>query len=168
MTSDFDRDRIYDFEEKTGNDNLDCFELLSAYLDDELTPAERNQVQHRLDNEPDVRKMYAQLLQLQSIMQNSSAPSSELSVEDVSHRVLQKLDRSQRRRKIAAWGGGAIAATLIATVSGIVLGTNTPALRMVKSPFNTETFSEPIMLAVAVDKPAVKIPKAAIATPQAE
>ncbi|MGV2828563.1 anti-sigma factor family protein [Myxosarcina sp. GI1(2024)] len=167
MTSDFDSDRIYDSDEKTGNGELDCFELLSAYLDNELTPTERNQVQHLLDNEPQVKKMYGQLLHLHSQMQNLTAPPSKLSFDDLSLQVYEKLDRTQRRKKIAVWGGGAIAAALIAALSGLVPGTNSPAWRLVKSP-KPETFADPIMLAVAVDKPAVKIPKAAVATPRDE
>ncbi|WP_052056006.1 anti-sigma factor [Myxosarcina sp. GI1] len=162
MTSDFDRDRRDNSEENNACGDLDCFELLSAYLDGELSPAERNEIQRRLDSEPETQKMYARLLQLQSQMQHLTAPSSELSTEDLSLKVFQGIDRTQRRKKVVVWSGSAIAAAFIALISGIVPGSNSPALKLVKSP----SVKSPIMLAVAVDKPAVKIPKAAVATPQ--
>lgn len=158
MTSDFDRDLSYSSKENIACEDLDGFELLSAYLDNELTPAECKEVQRRLDEQPEFQKTYARLLHLQSQVQHLTAPSVNLSTEDLSHKIFQKIDSRQRRRKVAVWGG-AIAAALITLVSSTV-PTNS-AFKLAKSPTESS-----IMLAVAIDKPAVKIPKAAVANTQ--
>ncbi|GAB4533671.1 MAG: zf-HC2 domain-containing protein [Pleurocapsa sp.] len=169
MTSsfdDFERERREYFSDDRNLDdiNLDNFELLSAYLDGELTPAEKKSVQDLLDNDPNSKKIYIKLLTMQRQMQNLAIPSSNISPAKLSENVFEQIDKSQRQRKTLVWGGAVVAACL-ATLSGIVPGINTPALKMVRSP-SQSTFSEPMMVAVAVDKPAVRIPKAASSNSQ--
>ncbi len=142
---------------------LDYFELLSAYIDGELAPAERDRVAEWLDTKPEIKTTYLQLLKLQTQMQRIPTPPS-VSVETVSAEVFQKLDRHRWRKRCCIWGGGAIAATLLATLSGMVSGVNSPGLRLAQS--TSETFAKPVMVAVAVNKPAVKIPKTAVSLPK--
>ena len=156
MTSNFD-----DFEKDASE--LDYFELLSAYIDGELTPAERDRVRHWLDNDPEIKTTYINLLKLQTQMQGIPIPPT-VSVEDLSAGVFQKIDRRRLRKRCFVWGGGAIAAAFLATISGIVPGINSPGLQLTESP--SESFSEPMMVAVAVNKPAVKIPKTAVSLPR--
>ncbi len=156
MTSNFD-----DF----GNDRsqLDYFELLSAYIDGELTPAERDRVQYWLDNDPEIKTTYIQLLKLQTQIQEIPTPPT-VSVEELSAEVFQKIDHHRLRKRCLVWGGGALAAAFLATISGIFPGINSPGLRLAES--TSETFSKPMMVAVAINKPAVKIPKTAVSFPQ--
>ena len=145
------------------NYEADYFELLSAYLDGELEPSERTKVQQWLDEDPEIKQVYLKLLKLHQKMQNSAVPPNNISAEEVSAGVFEQLDRTERQRKRFAWSGGAIAAILLAAITGLIPGTNSTGLRMAKSPPKIAT---PIMLAVAVNKPAIKIPKAAKAYPQ--
>lgn len=146
------------------NTNLDCFELLSAYLDGEATVEERRQVQDWLDNDPEIKKLYLQLSRLHHGLQNIPAPQEVISSQQLSHQVFTSIDRTQRKRKIFIWGGGAIAALVLATVSNLFTGGgNIPALRLAESP-EPETVSQPLMVAVAVHKPTVIIPKAAVSS----
>ena len=151
-------------DKEADNTELDCFELLSAYLDGEVSVEERQQVQHWLDNDPEIKKLYIQLSRLHHGIQNIPVPTSETSSTNLSNKVFQSIDRTQRKRKTFIWGGGAIAALVVATVSNLFTGgSNIPTFRLAKSS-NQETASQPMMVAVAVNKPAVKIPKAAVSS----
>lgn len=152
-------------KDNTSNYEVDYFELLSAYLDGELEPSDRTQVQQWLDNDPEIKKAYLKLLKLHHQMQNSALPPSNISAEEVATGVFEQLDRTKHYRKGLVWGGGAIAATILAAIAGLIPGTNLTGLRMAKYPEPTN-LSAPIMLAVAVNKPAINIPKAAQTYPQ--
>jgi anti-sigma factor RsiW len=147
---------------RSNSSELDYFELLSAYIDGELAPAERDRVAEWLDSKPEIKTTYLQLLKLQTQMQKIPTPSS-ISVDTVSAEVFERLDRNRRKKRCYLWGGGAIVATLLATISSIVPSVNSPEFRLVNS---TPNFAQPVMVAVAVNKPAVKIPKAAVSSGQ--
>ncbi len=140
------------------NSTPDSFELLSAYIDGELTPAEKEQVQTWLDCDPEFKQLYTQLLALQSQIQNFVAPTSKKSTAEITAGVFHSIDRHRRRRRRLVWGGSAIAASVIATVSGMIPGFSPLSMKMAKvnSPNN---ISNSVMLAVAVDQPAINIPK---------
>ena len=136
----------------------DCFELLSAYIDGELSSTERNQVQCWLDQDPQVKNLYTQLLSLQSSMQLSVAPPSSKSVAEITTGVFQSIDRRRQRRLILT--GSAIAAAILTTITALIPGITPPGLRVAESGKADDTTSESIMLAVAVNKPAINIPQA--------
>ncbi|MGL5075931.1 MAG: anti-sigma factor family protein, partial [Waterburya sp.] len=48
----------------------DNFELISAYLDGELSPTERYQVQQWIDEDPQMKRLYHRLLALQGEIQS--------------------------------------------------------------------------------------------------
>ena len=110
MTDNFDR-------EQSGAVIDERFELLSAYLDGEVTPTERQQVEAWLANDLAFQHQYRQMQQMQHAFPRMTVPSSQ-SAEALSAGVFAKLDR-QRNRKLALIGGGAIAATLVAAVAGL-------------------------------------------------
>jgi anti-sigma factor RsiW len=140
----------------------DCFELLSAYLDGEVTPQERQQVQYWLDNDPNIKQLYNQLRQLHSKIESIPLATKSNNAEELSTKVFQTIDRSHRKQRILVWGGSAMAALFIATISGMFSGVSFPSLRIAKSV--RQNGSEPMMVAVAVNKPAVKIPKASVSS----
>ena len=155
-------DGFSDYQADTNNSQNDPFELLSAYIDDEVTPTERQQVQQWLDNDPEIKKLYLQLLSLQNGIQNLSVPSPpEMSPEILSENIFATVDRTRKRKKLLFWGGGAIAATIVAMVSGFIPGSNSPSLQLVET-VEPKTKSEPVLVAVTLNQPAIKIPKAAV------
>ncbi len=159
MTSKYD-DFEYDEPAVSSNDDSslprDCFELLSAYIDGELSPSERNQVQHLLDREPKIKNLYIQLLALQGQIQSSTAPPSNKSVEEITAGVFQSIKHRRRQRRVV-WGVSAIAVSVVAGMAGLIPGF-APGLKMAKILDSRGT--QPVMLAVAVNKPAINIPKA--------
>lgn len=151
-------DPTFDLEE--GND---YFELLSTYIDGEATVAERKQVQQWLDNDPQIKQTYLQLLELQNQMQGLSVPTPATSAEALSEKVFNEIDRRNTHKRVKIWGS-AIAATIIGTVVSIVPNSPFSSFRIAdnSSPIN---INRPTMVAVSLNKPAVIIPKAAVSTP---
>ncbi len=164
MSSNYDG--FSEYPQLNGNESQpDPFELLSAYIDNEVTPTERKQVQQWLDNDPEIKRLYLQLLNLQNGIQGLSVPSPPAVTPDkLSENVFATIDKTRNRKKLLVWGGGgAIAATLIATISGLLPGTNFPSLKLADS-VNQETSKETVLVAVTLNQPAIKIPKAAVAS----
>lgn len=153
MTANFEG---FDSDRPTENSHqielTDRFELLSAYIDGELSVTDKNLVQTWLNEDPQLRKLHCQLLALQGQIQHSTVPSSEKSTAEITTAVFESLDRQRHRRRLV-WGGSAIVASLLAALS-LIPGSS--QWRMAES---GEDRATPVMLAVALNKPAIDIPK---------
>lgn len=98
----------------------DRFELLSAYLDGEVTAAERRQVETLLADDPKFANMYRRLMMLRQGFQTMPVPESQQPMDQMIDQVLDKVERRSRLRLLV---GGAIAAAAAAVA--IVGGMNT-------------------------------------------
>jgi len=138
MTDNFDRERSDAVIDER-------FELLSAYLDGEVTPTERQQVEAWLANDLAFQHQYRQMQQMQHAFPRMTVPSSQ-SAAALSAGVFAKLDR-HRHRKLAIIGGGAIAATLVAAVTGLgsLFSNPNPQLQFAA---NKANIPAPMMLAL--------------------
>lgn len=139
----------------------DRFELLSAYLDGEVSVQERRQVEVWLAEDPQVQCLYARLMMLRKGMLSMSVPACEQPVEETITQVFCRLGR-RRQKQVLLWGGSAIAAGLLAAVSGVFGGGNSLSPQLAQSP-EMPVASEPLML--ALNQPVVEIPKASVAAP---
>ncbi|GFE70580.1 anti-sigma factor [Chroococcus sp. FPU101] len=81
--------------------SMERFELLSAYLDGEVTAVERRQVQQWLDTDPSFQKLYRKLTKLQQSAQYAPTPIDAHKNEQLSAQVFQKLDRRRNQRLLA-------------------------------------------------------------------
>jgi anti-sigma factor RsiW len=155
----------------------DRFELLSAYLDGEVTAEERRQVEEWLTNDPAMKRLYSRLLMMQQSFQAMPVPAAEQSAQELATKVLQGVERKPKQTWI--WGGGAIAALLIAVVSGVGGGRQLFAPQFAQSPVPAESdglivaLNEPLVeivnpndLMLGVNAPIMDIPKVGVATPQ--
>lgn len=153
----------------------DRFEMLSAYLDGEVTAAERRQVEDWLANDPTTKALYSRLLGMQHSFQSMPVPASEQSAQELAAKVLQRVERKPKR--MIVWGGCAIAALFVAVVSGVGGGRQF-APQFAQSPANPEydglvvALNEPVVeiinpndLMLGVDAPVVEIPKSGVAIP---
>ena len=136
----------------------DRFELLSAYLDGEVTACERRQVEDWLANDPESQRLYGRLLTLRQGLQTMPVPSTQQSVENTIEQVYQRMHRRSRHRA-AVWGGSAIAALVIGAISTVLPGRQVP--QFAQSP---TTSIEPLM--VALNNPVVEIPRGTMANPE--
>jgi anti-sigma factor RsiW len=136
------------------------FELLSAYLDGEVTAAERRQVQQWLESDPSIQKLHHRLVKLRRTIRSLPVPAALVPVEETIAQVFIKLNRTRWRRLTLA-GGTAIAAMTLAGLSSIFSQNQSPAPQLVQS-------SPPEALMVALNKPPIEIPKPAIRSQQSE
>lgn len=94
------------------------FELLSAYLDHEVSVDERKQVEQWLADDPEFYRLYQQLSQLQRSCQALPSPvPSKPEVEDTVEKVLARIDA----RRTFPWRS-TIAAAAIAAAAGAIAG----------------------------------------------
>jgi hypothetical protein len=91
----------------------DRFELLSAYLDGEVTASERRQVEAWLATDAKTQCLYSRLLTLRQGLQTLPIVKSEQSVEQFVDQVTARLDYQPRRW---IWGGLAVAAMLVGAI----------------------------------------------------
>ncbi|MEH2230750.1 MAG: zf-HC2 domain-containing protein [Nostoc sp.] len=147
----------------------DRFELLSAYLDGEVTATERRQVEEWLAKDASVQCLYARLLKLRQGLRTLPVPAAQQSPEETVQQVLTRLRRRSRLNWIAA--GAAVAACAIGAISGLVGGGSmVPQLaqRPQREPIQTSSASivPPSPLMVGLNNPVIEIPKAAVASPE--
>ncbi|MBE9207368.1 zf-HC2 domain-containing protein [Nostoc sp. LEGE 06077] len=162
--------------ESTGTMNMvkrDRFELLSAYLDGEVTATERRQVEEWLANDASVQCLYARLLKLRQGLRTLPVPDTAQSPEVTAQKVFSRL----RRRSRLAWtfGGAAVAACVISVVSGLLPGSEIRTPQLAQKPQVEVEESTPVAktpptpaapLMVALNNPVIEIPKAAVTTPE--
>jgi anti-sigma factor RsiW len=130
------------------------FELLSAYLDGEVTASERQQVQAWLASDPAFANQYRQMQRMQQAIAAIPVPSSDRSSTQLADAVFTKIEHRRTRNKLRWIGGGAIAATLMTALAGLggLFGTNNSQLQMANKA-NT-----PAPLMVALNDPILSIP----------
>lgn len=109
------------------------FELLSAYLDGEVTPDERKQVEAWLASDPEFQQTYQQMLMLQGGLQSMPVATPSMPTEELVSQVMGRLDR---KPKLWVWGGigAAAAAILIGAVSGLFTGNQPGTLQIAQQP----------------------------------
>ncbi len=153
------------------------YELLNGYLDGELKPTERRQVEAWLDTDPQVKQCYHQLIKLRSQWQAMPIPATHSATPELAQAVFTKIHR--RTRRTFVWGGTAIAALFIATVSSVTSGSllRIPQLAEIQPSNDAEplkiALNEPIVpivnpeaASITVNQPIIPIPKTAVSIPQ--
>ncbi|TVQ54554.1 MAG: Fis family transcriptional regulator [Spirulina sp. DLM2.Bin59] len=134
----------------------DRFELLSAYLDGEVSPSERQQVQDWLEHDPAAQELHQRLTQLRYGLQTLPTPVSETSADALLAGVFAQEEQRQSRFRRVAWGGGAIAAVVVGALS--FLAPQSPlAPRFAQTP---DPEADGSSLLIAVSQPVVDIPLA--------
>ncbi|QXE22268.1 putative transmembrane anti-sigma factor [Richelia sinica FACHB-800] len=147
----------------------DSFELLSAYLDGEVTASERRQVEEWLATDDSIKSLYARLLKLRQGLRNCPIPQAQHTPEETFQQVWNRI----RRRYQLAWigGGAAIAACVISSLAGLLPGSESRNLQLAQQPEQPKaTMAQPAVTAsplmVALNNPVIEIPKTAVANPE--
>ena len=130
------------------------FELLSAYLDGEVTSEQRLQVQALLSQDPEIKALYKRLLVLREEIYNLPIPDSEYTPQQLSSAVFEKIDKQKKQRRFWLWGGGAIAAVLVAAL-GSIMNERTPLLQMAQ---DNKLFPDNESLIIALNEPIIELP----------
>lgn len=135
----------------------DRFELLSAYLDGEVTPHERQLVNSWLAHDPTAKCLYNRLLRLRQGIRSNPIESS-CPAEDTLTGVFNGLNR--RFHKTCMAGAGALAIGVLGFLSG-VFGPHQSLLQRAEAPGGSLANGD--VLQVALDEPAFPIPQVSTA-----
>jgi anti-sigma factor RsiW len=145
----------------------DRFELLSSYLDGEVTAAERRLVEKWLSDDPTVQSLHKRLLKLRQGLRKMPVSEPKQPIEETVKQVLARLHR--RSRLTMLYTSGTIAACVIGAVSGLLLNNESKVPQIADKPPVLSTpqvqsppppvFSSPLM--IAINNSVVPIPKAA-------
>lgn len=134
----------------------DRFELLSAYLDGEVTPDERRLVTTWLNQDESTKCLYTRLLNLRQGIQGLPVPATYQSADEAVVHVMQRLDC--RFKTMAMATAGVISLILMGGLSGVFNHrTSLWELAFFESPPVNENALE-----VALDQPVIAIPKAPV------
>lgn len=144
----------------------DRFELLSAYLDGEVTATERKQVEEWLATDASMQQLHHRLLKLRQGFRSLPTPAPVQSVEKTVDQVLAKIDQRPKLRLV--WGGAtAIAAMFVGAVTLFTLNRPAPELATKdKVQPGVEQAQQPLEtdgLLISLDRPVVTMPKNATA-----
>ncbi|MEI6444687.1 MAG: zf-HC2 domain-containing protein [Nostocales cyanobacterium ELA583] len=144
----------------------DCFELLSAYLDGEVTATERRQVEEWLSTDASIKSLYTRLLNLRQGLQSIPVPTHSHSSETTINQVLARVNYSYRLNWML--GGAAVAACMIGAISGLLPGNSrmlematTQPTELTSTAIQSASADSPLM--VALNNPVIEIPKTAVA-----
>jgi hypothetical protein len=137
----------------------DRFELLSAYLDGEVTPDERRLVDQWLRDDTVAQCLHARLLHLRRGFTGLSHPSPGQSTPpatEVAEGVIDRLNHRFNRTCMAGIAAAAIA--VVGSLSGAV--GNRPWAQVVTEA--EAPIAQEVPLEIALDQPAIAIPKASV------
>ena len=142
----------------------DRFELLSAYLDGEVTATERKQVEEWLATDAKMQQLHSRLLKLRQGFRSLPTPAPTQSVERTVDQVLAKVDQRPKFRLV--WGGAtAIAAMFVGAVTMFSLNRSTPQMAKDQAPQQVQQAQQPTEtdgLLISLDDPVVTMPKNAM------
>lgn len=130
------------------------FELLSAYIDGEVTPEQRRQVQAWLDTDAEFKKLYLSLSRLQQDLKQAPVPPNPVSVEDITRGVFKKIDRQRNRRLVLA-GSAFLAMVILGATSYLFPERNSSITQMA---MNSSPAPETDSLMIGINDPIVEIP----------
>lgn len=128
----------------------DRFELLSAYLDGEVTPEERRLVQTWLNNDPTTKCLYNRLTALRHGLREEDCPPS-CDADVTLSGVFQCLNR--RLRMVSMAGVGVVVVGVLNLLSG-TMGADPTRWSVAQGPNPAPTST----LQIALDQPAFPIP----------
>ncbi len=112
-------------------EKFERFELLSAYIDGEVTPAERYQVQNWIDADPEFKRVYLRLIRLQTAIPHIPF-SPSIDTDTLSQRVWEKIETQNRWHTARVWSSITVAAVLIAACSSVLINPFQPSLQQAR------------------------------------
>jgi anti-sigma factor RsiW len=152
MMSDFEHDQGFSPTDSSDMDNqFERFELLSAYMDGEVTVSERKQVQQWLDTDPEFHQLYKQLLRVQREVPTIPVPESSVSAEALSQGVFDTIDRQKRSKRGIVASGLGVAAVIVGAITHVCLQDGFSSQRYAENRENEA-------LTIALNRPVVEIP----------
>lgn len=146
--------------------SIEKFELMSAYLDGEVTASERQQVENWLQNDPIFKAQYQRMQGMHQAVSHLPVDEPVVPVMVLADQVFAKISE-RRQSKFLKIGGSAVAAALVAvgaSLSGIWSGSDAvPQLAKLSLPTavlaKLEIIPNPAPMMVALNQSIVNIPQ---------
>jgi len=136
-------------------EEFEQFELLSAYLDGEVTVEEHRQVREWLDTDPQLKQTYLKRMRLKQSIPQIPTPAPSSSANQLSQRVFQQIKRENRMLRLLVWGGVVTVSAGFILVANLFMGTTNIFQPRFESA-SLEIESEPLM--IALNQPVIEIP----------
>ncbi len=140
------------------------FELLSAYIDGEVTDAEEQLVEQWLSDDVDFRRLYQQQLKLRQLLIELPVPvaansSVKAETELVINRVIAEIDKRSQRRKWKLAGIGISVAAVVGIFGSMFTFNSSPQFSPVANSIKkaAPVAEEPVI--IAMEEPLVPLPK---------
>ncbi|MBW4639441.1 MAG: hypothetical protein KME05_14630 [Gloeocapsa sp. UFS-A4-WI-NPMV-4B04] len=107
----------------------DRFELLNAYLDGEVTAAERRQIEDWLTTDSAAQCLYSRALELRQKWQIMSPPAQQPVASEV-----KQMFSCRKKPNAVLWEATVLAAVLLGALLGVVPERQSPVLPMAQGP----------------------------------
>ena len=140
------------------------FELLSAYIDGEVTNTEEQMVEQWLSDDVDFRRLYHQQIKLRQLLVDLPVPvaaNSSVKAETnlIIDRVFAEIDKRSQRRKWKLAGFGASVAAVVGILGSMFTFNSSPQFSPVANSIKNPaiTVEEPVL--IAMEEPLVPVPK---------
>lgn len=140
------------------------FELISAYIDGEVTETEEQLVEKWLFDDVEIRRIYQQQIKLRQLLIDLPVPvaansSVKASTNVMIDRVMAEIDKRSQRRKWKLAGVGISVAAIVGIFGSMFTFNSSPQFSPVANSFKVPApvSEEPIL--IAMEEPLVPLPK---------
>ena len=140
------------------------FELLSAYIDGEVTNTEEQMVEQWLSDDVDFRRLYHQQIKLRQLLVDLPVPvaaNSSVKAETnvMIDRVFAEIDKRSQRRKWKLAGFGVSVAAVVGILGSMFTFNSSPQFSPVANSIKNPaiTVEEPVL--IAMEEPLVPVPQ---------
>ena len=149
MNSEFEMNQCQPWETSGSEDEqFERFELLSAYIDGEVTPQERKLVQGWLDTDPAFKQAYLGLIRLQTALPHVPIPPS-MPTNELSKQIFERIEQENRWQRLWLWGSITAAAVVVAACSSIFVNPLQPTSQQARLASENHVIAEdPLMIAI--------------------
>ena len=140
------------------------FDLLSAYIDGEVSEAEEQLVETWLSEDPNFRLVYQQQLKLRQLLIELPAPipvnsSTRVETDRVVNRVMAEIERRSQRRKWKLAGLGISVAAIVGVFGSMFTFNSSPQFSPVANSVKPAAVVKEEPVLIAMEEPLVPLPK---------
>jgi anti-sigma factor RsiW len=140
------------------------FDLLSAYIDGEVSETEEQLVETWLSDDPDFRLVYQQQLKLRQLLIDLPAPipvnsSARVETDRMVNRVMAEIERRSLRRKWKLAGLGVSVAAIVGVFSSMFTFNSSPQFSPVANSVKPAAVVKEEPILIAMEEPLVPLPK---------
>ena len=140
------------------------FQLLSAYIDGEVSETEEQLVETWLSDDPNFRLLYQQQLKLRQLLIELPVPipvnsSTRVETDRMVNRVMAEIDRRSQRRKWKLAGLGISVAAIVGVFGSMFTFNSSPQFSPVANSVKPTAVVKEEPVLIAMEEPLVPLPK---------